>query len=427
MIIGLILVIISISMAEISKGISRQENALKYPFLVVLVWLLWVLPQAIGIYQNQEVSEPLIFRTFAMTLLCMICCIWGFHAGRSRSIVFVKSISYSKLKWYAIGSIIFGAIFHILLRNMGDDLAASTWSGKTVAYLFLSQPLFYGGILALSLYLRKKDVVLLIIGMAALGLVLLVTMVGGRRGGMVQFVFATICVLYFVRGFLLPRVFIMVSIPIAAIFVNGIGIYRSAVFEGTTTAENFSLSESFRRVGTGLDAVAERYDELIFPKDYYEVLNATMFMENADSSEIMDFGTDLWDHLVHQFFPGQIFGYELKNSLQFQWYALSTANSNHQVASGSTMTGLFDAYLSFRWFGGIKFFLIGFLMRVFWNSAVNGDLLAQIAYGCLVRASLEGVTHSTSQFFMAVINFMLLFGIGVYVISWVHQKKLTQN
>ena len=422
--IGLALAIGFIGVVEIFKGISNPENALKFPFLVSLVWLLWILPQALGIYQNQDASEELLFRTFAMTLLCLICCIWGFHAAKSRRIDFVKSIDFGKLKWYAIGSIIFGAFFHVMLRNMGDELESTNWSGKTVAYLFLSQPLFYGGILAISLYLRKSDSVLLITGLMALGVVLLVALVGGRRGGMIQFVFATICVLYFVRSYLIPRALIILSIPVAAIFDNGIGIYRSAVYEGTTTAENFSISESFRRVGTGLDAVAERYDELLIPKDYYEVLNATMLMESADNSGIMDFGTDLWDHLVHQFFPGQLFGYENKKSLQFQWYTMAMINSNHQVASGSTMTGMFDAYLSFRWFGGIKFFLIGFVMRIFWNSASNGDLLGQIAYGCLVRASLEGVTHSTSQFFMAVINFMLLFGLGVCVISWIHAKTV---
>jgi hypothetical protein len=419
----LMLILSAICVWQILYSLKLKDGVLQYPFFLSWVFLIWILPQAYEVSKHYEVPEEAVTRTFLMSIICLSCGIVGFYSVSNRSFTPIKLIDYHKLKTFAIVSILFGAVFHMLLRTVSDDeLASSQWSGRTVAFLFLSQPMFYGGVLAISLYLRRKDHTLLLFGIIALLVVLTQILIGGRRGPLVQFALATACILYFVKGYLVPKTICLVLIPLGSIFVNGIAIYRSTVYEGQAYGTFLNATEVIPRMGKGLNAVFEKCDTLLIPQDHFEVLNATMLMQHIAQTDVLDFGSDIWDHLVHTFFPGQLFGRELKASLQFNWIK-KVSSGRHRVSSGSTITGLVDAYQSFRWLGGIKFFVIGAIMGYLWNGAIRGDLLAQLAYGCMLRAGLEAVTHSTPLFFMSLINFAIMSGAVIYVLSKSFEKK----
>ena len=422
------ILIFLVSAWQIINGLQKRGGTLEFPFLVTWVFLLWMLPQAIAVSKISGIPEEAVDRLFGMMLLCFVGLIMGFQVGRRKGLKVVAAIDFISLRKLAVVSILFGAVFAILLKNVSEEeLASSNWSGRTVAFLFLSQPMFYGGALSLALYLRKKDKVLLVFGACALLVVLGQIVVGGRRGPLVQFGLATGCILYFLRGFEVPKAIFVVCIFVAAIFTNGIGIYRKTVYDGQQYGTNIDIAETGSRVVNGLFAVLEKYDELLLPTDCPEVLNATMFMQTIENANIIDFGTDVWDHLVHTFFPGQILGRELKAALQINWFGKIYKASGHKNAAGSTVTGLTDAYQSFRWLGFIKFFFVGYIMGFLWTGACRGDFLAQLAYACLLRPGLEAITHSTPLFYMGVINFAVLLGIFIYIISRQFEKKLRRQ
>jgi hypothetical protein len=78
--------------------------------------------------------------------------------------------------------------------------------------------------------------------------------------------------------------------------------------------------------------------------------------------------------------------------------------------TGSTVTGLTDAFHSFWFFGAVKFFLIGFVMSRWWRAASAGNRVAQMVLMLCAGASLQVTTHTTYLFFLIfgeIVTFLL--------------------
>ncbi len=75
----------------------------------------------------------------------------------------------------------------------------------------------------------------------------------------------------------------------------------------------------------------------------------------------------------------------------------------HVPLTGSTATGLSEAFASFWYFGALEFLLIGLFMGRWYRAAVAGNIAAQVSVILLMTAALESITHSTEVFLSDVL------------------------
>ncbi len=339
-----------------------------------------------------------------MAFACQVAGFVGYSMPQNAPVVKLGLDSEKTLKYFAIASVLFGAFFHYKLVTLPEEQTMlSQWSGKTVAYLFLSKPLFVGGMMALWLWLRGKDWKMAALALTVLSFILAGIFIGGRRGFVIEFVLAAASIIYFVKGVKVPTALALSTIPIGIIFVNGIGIYRSEVRSEVKAGELVSVYDLPTQILRGGKAVFEHYDELLIPEEAFELTNAVYYMEFIAERGSYDFGSGLWDLLVHRFIPAQIVGAELKNSLRFGVLDYTIAQADHRALTGTTLTGFTDAFQAFGYFGAVYFLATGIILRKVWNRSVSGCLVSQLAYGSLMREGLEAVTHNSGNIFVGLV------------------------
>lgn len=408
-------------------GLRTSSGVLQYPVLASLVFLLWIMPQGYSVWVQGDSPEGSIERLFGTSALCVAAIGYGFHKGGLMKMDLAKSLPTSSITFFIFGSLLFGGLFTYLLRGMdqADRLQGETgFYGVSVAYFFLSKPLQFGSFLSLAVFLRTKNQSFLWYALPGLLYCIYSAIVYGRRGPLLEFTLATLCLLFFIKGILIPRIAFLSSAILATLFINGAGIYRAAVFEGYNYGEDLPLNEVLNRVGKGVSAVSDQYVQLLLPERCPEVTNAVMYMEAASVGEVIDFGTDVSDYLVQDFIPRQIVGSDFKNTLKWNIASNIHRYTTHRGEIGATTTGLTDAFISFRWFGFIKFMAIAWLLGFIWNNACRGDFIFQLCYACVVKDGLESITHSTPRFFASVIVFLIFCGFWLYVICRKEQTNL---
>lgn len=76
----------------------------------------------------------------------------------------------------------------------------------------------------------------------------------------------------------------------------------------------------------------------------------------------------------------------------------------HTSNTGSTVTGLIDAFHSFWFFGAIKFFVIGFIMGRWWRPASGKPRRSDGADPVRWRESAGDYSHQTPLFFPVLLT-----------------------
>ena len=133
----------------------------------------------------------------------------------------------------------------------------------------------------------------------------------------------------------------------------------------------------------------------------YELTNTVYKIETLDRNLNFDFGLSLWNQLVFSYVPAQFLGADFKRSLIVS-ESLDDSVYNefyYTRATGTTSTGMADAFASFWYFGALKFFLIAFILSKLYRAAVRGNFVAQFLSIVLMTPALHAITHSTNWFF----------------------------
>ena len=94
----------------------------------------------------------------------------------------------------------------------------------------------------------------------------------------------------------------------------------------------------------------------------------------------------------------------------------------YRISTGSTMTGLADAFRSFWYFGWVKFFLIGFLLKKIWNAAQSGSLGGQLLYMLLIVKTMHVITHNTHWFFSPWVHISIFL---FPALIWARQRSIS--
>jgi len=146
--------------------------------------------------------------------------------------------------------------------------------------------------------------------------------------------------------------------------------------------------------------------ERLMAKGGEEMRNAVYKIHAIDHNMILDFGAFHWNTLVFNYIPAQIVGAEFK-----QLFILPIedpyAFTGHTPHTGTTETGMADAFGSFWYLGAFKFFLIALLMKRCYRSAMLGFIPAQLFYMLLMSSSLLSFTHHTQVIVSAWVHMVI--------------------
>ncbi len=400
----LLYIAILIAVLQIFWSLKVEGGIYQYPFLGSCVFLFFIIAQLYSVWQTNRYEEYAIIRVLLMSIGCQTAGFLGYLWTRSSTNQSVNTCDLKYLRYFAIGSVVFGAFFQYKLFTMPEELISSSgFSGRNVAYLFLSKPLLFGGAIALAISLRQRDILMRYLAVAVLSFLLFGIVMGGRRGTMLELGIVVLTIIFFYNRWSVPKYLVLAAVPLGAIFVNGIATYRSAVSESDEPGNPPSLIQSPIQISKAVFAVLENANESLIPENAVEIENAIAYMDDISKGEAYDLGTGLWDFIVHRLVPAQVLGAGFKANLKFNFMETTLQSSHHRRVFGSTFTGLTDAFQGFGYLGAIYFFLNGVILRVFWNSAMNGSFTCQIGYGVLARDGLESITHNSGYLVVGVI------------------------
>lgn len=388
---GVLLIILLASCAALLvRGFAAPGDVYQYPCVAGAVLLGFVVPQLVGMTNDHSLPPGALDKTLVVTILCTWMCWLGFVWPVGPARLFSCTFDEGRL---AVGSLflsLFGAFFFYKISTLPEEITrATSWSGIVVAYDFFSRVLSYGFVLALILYLARGSrlalAVLIFDGLFYFHRIV----IAGRRWTMVEFTLAVGFLLWLHRRIVPPRLAIVVGLVFGTLVINGIGQYRALTLDPAgprwSDVLKIDLIGSFTK---------------ILEDGSYELRNTVFAIEAVDRRAAYDFGTFNWNALVFNWVPAQIVGKEFKEALIINVGGNPFYEEFRYIPhTGTTLTGISDAFASFSYFGALKFFLIALIMRRFYLGAWTGNLACQMFYVLLLGPSLLAITHHTQWFF----------------------------
>ena len=353
-------------------------------------------------------------KTIIMAVLCVSAFWWG-YSRKTRPLTLISNrFAFSRLLAVSFGLTLFGAVFFFLISRLPEEMTSmSGWTGLPVAYLFFAETLPYGFALACLIYSRIGDRrALLIAGFGAI-FYLDRIILAGRRAATAEFFFIIVLALFFGRGRVLPRSlprWVMVAVMVVMVLLmHSTGDYRTLAKKQAWVAPLQATTKI-----AFIDNLVS-----VMQRGGLEVRNAVFMIEAYDRTLHFDFGLNHWNQFVFNYVPAQLVGRDLKESLMLPLPDVAGQVFGYRAANGTTVTGLVDSFGSFWYFGCIKYFIIGLVLRKIWNAAEAGGLVAQLLYMLLIVKAMHAVTHSTHWFLAPWVHMAVFLLPGLW---WAQQK-----
>jgi len=400
----------------------------EFPFWAGIINLGFFGPMAIRCLPEADAfPEGAYAGAMLFASLCCLFCWLGFVQARKRksagSSWLAASFDDNKLFYAAAGLCIFGFYFQYKLWSLPEELLnMSQWSGATTKYLFFASTYKFGLLILLLLYWRKPAWRPKILAFLLPSLLILfgIAFLRGRRAEMMNLLAYLIVPLWFVRRIAIPRLVLGSGLVAGLIFIGGIGLYRTVMIE----RPDLSLKERFA---------------LAWQQDYYgtftgrkesspEFMNYVYNYAAYSRSLDFDYGLRHWNALVFNYVPAQIVGYSRKESLMLSFRdprGVVEAKYGYAWRNGSTSTGFSDAFLSFWWFGVIKFWLAGWIMGALYRRAMESKFLAIFLYACMLKEGMQAFTHSTHG--ILVRDWVYFFTIAFPLFYWAKSVALPKR
>jgi hypothetical protein len=368
--------------AVLVAGLLKTERAYQFPFLACALIASWVLPQLPGIFADPSVPRDALAKTLLMTLLCLIGTLSGWHASRAPAKFLRSGFDERRLGHVAIVLALAGAGFYYRLSQIPGELSIGVQiSGVQVIYLFFSRLMTYGLVISCLLYVRRPSWSML----AVIGLCLVFylerILVTGKRAETMELVLIFLLPIWFYRRRKVGRTTLIFAAVAGMIVMTSMSAYRDI----TRAESKVDLSKVAQ-----IDAVGN-LDSLI-ASGGDEMRNAVTLIDATDREGRFDFGTVHWNVVVWNFLPAQIVGATVKQSMMLDAPPLPR---DFNPSTGTTYTGMTDAFRSFWYLGALEFFLLGYVMRRFWESAMEGQLLGQIVYILSAVPATHAFSHVT--------------------------------
>ncbi len=394
---------VSTGIAILAWGLRRRDRMIQYPFLAAGVFVGWVLPQLFGLSSYASWPSGALEKTIVMATLCMAGCWAGYVLNRRRARLFDWELDRRRLVWGSAALMLLGAYFFYQVGQLAADVIAEhggAWTGIITIYLLLARLLTVGFVIAVVLHLDRPTKATLTMVLFGLAFYLNRIVIHGRRAAMAELTLMALMALWFQRRWLPSRGLMVSILLVGALVINSIGDYRSTMLGG----DRYSWSGAGLEAILDIDYVGNLQRIAEGRQGNFELINALYEIEAADRTLNFDYGLSLWNGFVQRLVPGQLVGVDVKQSLYLERWGSAERILGHEAHSGSTLTGITDAFQSFWFFGAIKFVLIGFIMSRWWRAANAGNRVAQMVLMLCISASLHAITHTTNHFFLVFVE-----------------------
>jgi hypothetical protein len=405
----LIVILCVTCVALLAWGFTGFNRSLRFASLLGASMAGFAVPQVIGLSNNPVLPDGALEMFVLMAVLCMVCAVigdlWGFaHPGsppRRIGEYDERRVNEAAL----IFTVVAIAVSTMIMAMFAEEIARRAMapgggSGPMVIAFFFGAVHRYGFALALLLFWRRPSTLPLLSIIVGLANYVQLVLFSARRGPAIEFVFIVLLTFAMARRKNIP------AIVITILFVAGT--------MWSTTIDHF-------RAANDMDLV-EKVETADFLKTFQDVLdhgglevqNGAEVIWSTYQNETYEYGKLHWNRIVHGYFPGQIFGYQMKQDLQFDLVDVAEQANVRRGTVGATATGMADCFTSFGYFGCLKYLVIGAAMGRWYRRAFQGDLAAQLAYCSLISAALHTVSHGTTWFVneyihMAIFSYPLLY------------------
>jgi hypothetical protein len=395
---------VMVALVPLVLSMWRREEVIQLPYLAAAVMLGWVTPQFVALAGMAGLPDGALDKTILFSAMCLA----GIYAGywlndRPSTLVDVR-LDLDRLLVAAAGLAVAGSysFYKIsLLAAEANELYGGMWSGAITIYVLLSSMLTVGFVVAIVVHIARPNWMSLAIVLYGLAFFLHRIVVQGRRAAMAELSLIALLAVWYRFRRAPPAVVVLPMLFVGALVVNSIGEYRDVMLDreagiGWTGAGIADV--------LAIDWIGNMVTQARDPDRAQELLNAVLSIAATDRTMRFDFGASLWDAIVFSYVPAQIFGSEFKNALMFGYPDLALEVFGHVPWPGTTQTGMTDAYLSWWYFGVLKFVLIGFIMSRLWHAAERAMPVGRILLMLLVVPALHAITHTTHWFFVAMIT-----------------------
>lgn len=399
----LIALLVFVLIAIMAWGALRSERTFQFPFLAAVAFAGYLLPQITGLTHEPYLPDGALAKTAFMAALCLAAAYWGYVSNTKHVRAFENwTFSYSRLVKGSAALTAIGAFFYYKVSLLSAEVTLATggqWTGVITIYMFFSQMLTIGFVIALVLQLKRPSWATLAIVLFGLAFYLERGIAHGRRSAMIEIFLIVVMALWFNRRWAPPRWSIISGVMIGVLVVNSIGDYRSTVREEGRMAWSLSGVLEIDYLGN-----LERN----FAVAGFDMTNALYRIEAADRALDFDFGLSMYNAFVTYYVPAQIVGSDLKNALKLKFAEQDNSPLGHTPHTGTMLTGMSEAFLSFWYLGAGLFFLIGTIANRWYRAAANdGNIAAQSVAILIAYPALLAFPASLSYFFFKFFELLI--------------------
>ncbi|CAN7610370.1 hypothetical protein LJR231_004576 [Phyllobacterium sp. LjRoot231] len=376
-------------------GMLRRERIYQFPFLVGVITFAFILPQIPALADDRFLPEGGYAKTIAFTILCLSMCWLGWSPNARPFAFFRWDFDEKRLLIAAFFLSLTGAYFYFKLSRLpGEMMVGVQISGAPVAWLFFARFMSYGMAIAILCFARRYSwTAAFIIGVDLIFYFDRIV-VTGKRAEAVELLIMFALAFWFYKGWVIPRTIMLTGVLLGTIMLNSMGDYRTI-----TRANSAPVWQDIAQIN-----VAANFNDLL-KNGGPEMRNAIWRIHHTEETLDFDYGKFHWNRLVFNYVPAQLFGARFKTSLMM---TMPVAARDYDPLTGTTETGMADAFQSFWYFGALKFLLLAYLMSRLWASAKSGEMSAQLVYIFSIVPAIHAVSHQT-DWVLTVWVHMLIF------------------
>jgi hypothetical protein len=394
-------------------GLLRKDRIHQYPFLASLAFGLWAWPQFYGIWRTESVEEAWLNRAIVMSMLCLGAAFLGFLQKSHAAPRAPWQLNRRRL-WQA-GLVLAGVgiVAFVFMLRLPDEakmgVGASGTAGVFVIYNFFTQATTFAFGVLLLCALERPTISSSLIAVVPALIPLYSAVFYARRTEAFQLVFITATLFWFVRRKAAPRWTAVMLIIGMTLFVYNVGFLRplmNAYDPLQRTKERADNPAELEMMQSVQDTLRE---------GGWEMNNAIRDMAATVELDAYDFGLYHWNRVVFNYVPTAVIPREVKDTLMIPWanaaYGAAAKEAfGYENNPGSAHGGVTDCFTSFWYFGCVKFFAIGFVLRILYDRAMRGSTIARLTYGLFTVYGCVCIALGTDWFVSPWIHFGIFMG-----------------
>lgn len=406
-------------LGSLTRVVVRPIRVYQYSYFMAAAFAIFILPQAISLLRFPDAAPPsAVEGALFMACLCLGMCLLSGAFPASRWIVrrTTRRLHEDQLFHAGIALIAIGHVANYYMNAAAGALEENTlWTGSVTIYHFFASLLVPGFAIAFRTALIRGGLVPWLFTAIAAWPPITATILYGRRETAVALLVIIGMTLFYQRRFLPPRLLIGGAIAFAMLFIPATGTYRSLA--GTAGLNIFAQLDLFDNFATYLSEAS-----------ILELRNAAMAIDVTSLLDTYEYGAGYWNELVFRFVPAQLVGADIKQALMLRLYDQTLEYNlwrmSYVAPTGSTVTGVGDAFVQFGYFGCLFFLLLGIGVRSLWLAALRSDAaFAQLLYICTMTSAMRTVTHGTVDYLPGLAFYIIFLGLA----AWYARDRFTRG